>query len=200
MLVYKLCKEYCKDKLDFILSSKLGDGADGEVFELSETDKVIKFGILFEYPDLNLSERYSQIENVLHYIKNNKPLAYAPVYEYKYLGKFVRPVDWSKAGQNYILYYYIMEKLEKISDDEKRVFHSILSHEDKNINKNFTILKIKQMLDGMARALDFDKKKIIFFCEALKQTEINHNDIHVRNIMKDKLGNFKLIDFDRASL
>jgi hypothetical protein len=35
-----------------------------------------------------------------------------------------------------------MERLNKLSEDEKKVFHSILSHEDNNLRKNFSIKKI----------------------------------------------------------
>lgn len=200
MLVLKLCQQLCPEKINFSLSSKLGDGADGEVFSLQEENKVIKLGVLYECPNINLSQQYKKIETILSFIKDNCPDAYAQVYESGCLGSFNRKIDWDQSNQNYILYYYIMEKLHKISDDEKKVFHSILSHEDRNLKKNFSIFKIKKMLDGMARALDFDKQKIILFCEKLQNTVIIHNDIHVRNIMKDNAGNFKLIDFDRATL
>jgi thiamine kinase-like enzyme len=91
-----------------------------------------------------------------------------------------------------------MEKLNKISEDEKKVFHSIMSHEDQNLHKNFSMSKIKNMLQGLSMGLDFDASKIIIFCENLRSTVIHHNDIHPRNIMKDNFGNFKLIDFDRC--
>jgi thiamine kinase-like enzyme len=93
-----------------------------------------------------------------------------------------------------------MEKLFELTDDEKRIFHSVLSHEDKGETKNYEILKIKKMLEGMSRALDFDEEKVTFFCEELRRAPIIHNDIHIRNIMKDISGNFKMIDFDRCNL
>lgn len=197
MLVLKLLPENIK----FNLGDRLGDGADGEVFELSDyTDRVIKFCVLFEYPELMLEQEYFKRSNALAVLKNNNSSTYARVYEHEFIGLFNRPIEWSNRGQNYILYYYIMEKLNKISEDEKRVFHSILCHEDKNLNKNFSIKKINQMLEGMSTALDFDKHKVMLFCEGLKNSKIIHNDLHVRNIMKDNLGNFKLIDFDRCTI
>lgn len=199
MLVHKICQQVCPDKLHFKLSSKLGDGADGEVFELQDQlDQVIKFSILYQTSEKSIESEYQRIKDTLSFILENQPSTYARVYEHKYIGKYTRP--FNRDTQDYIIYYYIMEKLFKISEDEKRVFHSILSHEDKNINKNFSIFKIKKMLDGMARALDFDHSMVMFFCESLQGSLIQHNDIHVRNIMKDKDGNFKLIDFDRCNL
>ena len=90
-----------------------------------------------------------------------------------------------------------MEKLLKISEDEAKVFHSILSHEDRGIFKNFSTDKVKKMLHGMQRGLDFDLQKIMLFYEALQNPQILHLDIHPRNIMKDENNNFKLIDLDR---
>ena len=201
MIVLKLCQQFCPDKINFALSNRLGEGADGEVFELADQpDKVIKFCVLYEYPNSSLKENYVKINNTISYIKYNQLPAYARVYEHMYLGKYNRPIEWSESGQDYILYYYTMEKLLKISEDERRVFHTVLCHEDRNLKKNYSIPEIKKILQGMARALDFDEKRVMFFYENLKNCSLIHNDVHVRNIMKDKDGNFKLIDFDRCEL
>jgi serine/threonine protein kinase len=199
MLVLKLCNQVCPDKVKFNLFNKLGDGADGEVFEL-EDNKVIKFCVQFDYGYPSLKDSYQKISKTLSYIQYNKPPVYARVYEYDYLGKYDREVFGTDKKQEYILYYYIMERLVGISEDEKKVFHSLLSHEDRGIFKNYSILKIKKMLEGMQLGLDFDMGRVIFFCEKLMQSSIIHNDLHPRNIMKDKDGNFKLIDFDRCTI
>jgi serine/threonine protein kinase len=180
------------------IGNEIGIGADGQVFSLqNEDDKVIKFCVRFDYNNCSLKNEYKKIDNILSYLLNKKPIAYARVYEYGYLGEYSRSL-YDGSSQKYILYYYVMEKLNKISEDEKKVFHSLLSHEDRNIKKNFSLLKIKQMMLGLSLGLDFDSEKIILFCENLKRTDIHHNDIHPRNIMKDKDNNFKLIDFDRC--
>jgi serine/threonine protein kinase len=183
-----------------LIGAELGIGADGQVFSLqNEENKVIKFCVKFDYFDTSLKSDYQNIDKILSYIANKKPLAYAQVYEHDCLGEYSRDMyDGSK--QKYILYYYVMEKLSKISEDEKKVFHSILSHEDRNAKKNFSILKIKEMLSGLRLGLDFSSEKIILFCENLNNVSISHNDIHPRNIMKDKNNNFKLIDFDRCTI
>lgn len=199
MLVFNFCQKFCPEKLDFELSNRLGEGADGEVFELKGiTDKVIKFSVLYESSDED--NKYEQICRTLDFLKIHKPDSYARVYEHKMLGKYTPPFIGSNQVQKRTLYYYVMEKLLKISEDEKRVFHSILSHEDKNLNKNYSINKIKKMLTGMSMGLDFDEKKVILFVESLKTSKVCHNDLHNRNIMKDFNGNFKLIDFDRSYL
>jgi len=43
------------------------------------------------------------------------------IYEHNFLGYGVR--DTCFGEQKYILYYYIMEKLQKTTDDERKVFH-----------------------------------------------------------------------------
>lgn len=200
MLVLNICKKYCPDKLPLNLSNKLGDGADGEVFELHDSNKVIKLGVLYEQDNANIKKQYSSIVKALEYIKAIAPPEYGRVHEHEYLGEFERPVFGNNTHQKYILYYYIMEKLDKLSDDEKKVFHSILSHEDQNLQKSFNLLKVSSMLDGMSKGLDFNKEKVMSFYEKVMNSSINHNDLHPRNIMKDKNGSYKLIDFDRCTV
>ena len=93
-----------------------------------------------------------------------------------------------------------MEKLFKTTEDERKVFHSILCHNDSGVEKKYTLEQILKMLDGLEFGLDFDKKKVMIFCEKIRASPVCHNDVHVRNIMKDSQGNFKLIDFDRSTL
>jgi hypothetical protein len=144
---------------------------------------------------------YQQIQKVLDHLMLTHPDAYARVYEHGYLGTYSRKAEhWRSGKQNFIIYYYIMEKLRKISEDETKVFHTILSHEDRGIDKNFSLEKIGEMLEGMARGLDFDAEKVTLFCNNIKRAPLSHLDIHVRNIMKDDVGDFKLIDLDRIEL
>ena len=56
---------------------------------------------------------------------------------------------------------FVMERLNELSVDEKKVFHSILSHEDNNKIKNYSNDKVKEMLLGMSYGLDFDLEKIL---------------------------------------
>lgn len=189
-------------KINYSIGQEIGfGGADGQVFEISDhKDKVIKISVLYDNFDSCLEDRFKNIYKTLNVLKNIRPSEYARVYEYEYIGKYNRPFYDKVDGQDYILYYYVMEKLNKISEDEKKVFHSILSHEDRMAIKNFSVSKIKKMLNGLSLGLDFDKEKIILFYEALQNSNIKHLDLHPRNIMKDNFGNFKLIDFDRIKI
>lgn len=193
---------FCPDKLPYQTGERLGEGADGEVFSIpDEPKKVLKLGILYERHDRGFENHYKQIQKVLDYLIVTRPDAYAHVYEQGYLGTYSRKADhWRSGEQKFIIYYYTMEKLEKTSEDERKVFHSILSHEDRGIEKNFSPEKVREMLQGMGRGLDFDAEKVTLFCDNIRSAPISHLDIHVRNIMKDELGNFKLIDLDRIEL
>lgn len=202
MLVLKLCKQFCPDKIPVVPTTKLGDGADGEVFDIEgQSDRVIKFCILYE-SQVSLSSieaEYQRIKSVVDFIQQHPTEICATVYCNEYMGEFSRIV-YSNKEEKYIIYYYIMEKMQKISEDERRVFHSILSNEDRRISKNYTPEQIKKMVVGMASGLDFDVEKVIFFCDRLRQSPIIHLDMNPRNIMKDSANNFRLIDFDRVRI
>jgi hypothetical protein len=201
MLVYPLCQQLCYDKLSVIPLERIGDGADGEVLSVQgQPDRVIKLGIIYDHPSREL-KAYQQIQSVLDHVMSIQPIAYVRVYEHGYLGTYSRKIiDHYKDMQEFLMYYYIMEKLEKISEDEKKVFHSILSHEDRGISKNFSVKKIADMLHGMSRGLDFDAEKVILFCNNLRAAKINHQDLHQRNIMKNNDGDYKIVDLDRSQL
>ena len=202
MFVLSMVRQFCPDKIPVTPDVRLGEGADGEVFSIAgDQNRVLKLGILYERHDRGFTSYYKQIQKVLDYLIANHPDAYARVYEHGFLGSFSRKMEhWRSGEQKFIIYYYIMEKLNKISEDENKVFHSILSHEDRGIEKNFSPEKIREMLEGMGRGLDFDAEKVTLFCNNIKGAPISHLDIHVRNIMKDDAGNFKLIDLDRIEL
>ncbi len=201
MLVLKLCQQLCPEKIPVVTAARLGDGADGEVFDIEgQPDQVVKFGVLYQTGSSKVQDTYKYIVRVLDYLIQNPSPTYARVYSHGYMGKFSRAVTWSNKEQPYILYYYLMEKLYKITEDERKVFHSVVSHEDRGMKKNFSAQKVKEMIIGMNTGLDFDAEKVTFFCDNFKNTSVSHLDIHVRNIMKDSNGNFKLVDFDRAQI
>ncbi len=180
------------------LGKELGFGADGQVFELADDPyRVIKLSVCFDE-----EKTYEDVEEILQYLLQYQPLSYATVYEATYLGHYNRQIIRGNTSvlQNYFLYFYVLEKLYKISEDEKKIFHSIISHEDKNITKNYPLSKVKEMLDGMSYSLDFDYNKVLFFYQHLQNCPLKHLDLHVRNIMKDGNGNFKMTDFDRMKL
>lgn len=207
MRALQLIQDLCPNTIPVEVGQFLGEGADGDVYQIkSDPDKVIKLSKLYDsYSYKDLDATYSGVVNVLSYLEHNPTSIFARVYSHGYMGTFDRKQLYSINGkefsrkQKFILYYYTMEKLNKISEDELRIFHSIISHEDRGYPKNYSLDKISEMLIGMQRHLDFDKQKVMMFCTSIKNAEITHCDIHERNIMKDNSGNFKLVDFDRVS-
>jgi len=196
MLVLSLCKKFCPEKLPVLPGVKLGDGADGEIFLIeNEPDKVIKLSVLF---DPSSSKNFFTIGSALHRIMIERPSAYVRVFSYDYLGTYHR--DCLDGKQEFILYYYIMEKLEKITEDERKVFHSIMCHEDRGIKKDFSLDELQKILAGLSRGLDFSAEKVTLFYNNVGACDIKHCDLHVRNVLKDINGNFKLIDLDRLDI
>lgn len=195
-MALSLCQKLCPEKLSFKLGKRLGEGSDGEVFNIiNDPNKVIKLCMFYPL-DNNVNECYSQtIIPILTSLVSHPVDVFARVYMYEHLGIFS-----DQYSQEFVLYFYTMEKLEDIFDDEKKVFHTILSHEDRGIVKNFSLKEVQEILQDLSLGLDFDENKVIFFYKNLKLSNINHTDIHPRNIMKDKMGNFKMVDFDRAQL
>jgi hypothetical protein len=202
MNVLSLCNQLCPANLPVQTDVCLGEGADGEVFTIvGQPDKVIKLGIFYERHDKKFLQYYKQIQKVLDYLILHQPQAYARVYEHGHLITSARKAEhWRSGQQKFIIYYYTMEKLQKTTEDERKVFHSILSHEDRGIEKNFSPEKLREMLNGMGSGLDFDAEQVTIFCNNIRSAPISHLDIHVRNIMKDEAGMYKLIDLDRIEL
>lgn len=199
MFVLSLCRQLCPDRIPVTVGERLGDGSDGEVFTIpNDPDKVIKFSIIYQKMT---RIKYSNVRKTLEFLSSNPLPHYARLYQYEYLGEFTRKTEYMAGGkQNMDLYYYIMERCYKLSEDEKKVFHTILSHEDREIVKDYSPEKVAEMLQGLGRGLDFDAEKITMFCDNIRNSPVSHQDIHPRNIMKDKVGSFKLIDFDRSNL
>lgn len=199
MKVLNLLKQK-KVTLPYQLGPELGfDGANGQVFCLPNTnDLVIKLAVLFDYPFQDFNKKLKQIEQVLSYTQTHRPHMYVNVFEYdQILESFRSSVN---GPQKFFSYYYVMEKCYPITDDEKKVFHSILSHEDSNKKKFFSSSKLKEMLYGMSFGLEFDLDQVEKFYYDSMNSFVYQADNNPRNIMKDKFGNFKWIDLDQCLL
>lgn len=208
MKAFSLSKELCPDRIPVLPGKYLGDGADGDVYLIANSpDKVIKFVVLYEGKE-DIDRLFLHRMNVLSYLQNNPHQSLAEIFSYGYLGfSYRNQIRYDSKDneyiykQKYILYYYIMERLLPISEDEKKVFYSSISHRDMgDLRQEYSIMEIENAINDMASYLVFDKSKAIDFCKNIIALPFNHRDIHERNIMKDKSGNFKLIDFDRTSL
>jgi len=187
--------------INYKLGKEIGCGADGQLFELADfKDKVIKISVIFDLDFIGkdvLNNKYDAFSKNLSYLQQHNTI-FAKVFDFQKIGIFKRL--FNNIDQYYLLHYCVMEKCFKLTEDEKKVFHTIISHEDRGITKKFSTEKIEEILFGLSRGLDFDSKKIKLFYESVMTSPIKHLDLHPRNIMKDINGNFRLIDFDRIQL
>lgn len=201
MQVLKLIRPYDLPVINVIGEQIDSGGSDGEIFALADQpDKVIKLSVIFDRFDQTPKNIYQKnILPTFDYVMIKSPPAYVHVYEHGYLGEYNRKMLYWKDGlQNFVIHYCIMEKLLKLTEDEKKVFHSVISHEDRGIKKDLFPEKVSKILDGLSRGLDFDVEMVKLFFEQLQQIKIEHNDLHQRNVMKTNNGYFKLIDLDRC--
>jgi hypothetical protein len=179
-------------QLPYQIGKEIGTGADGECFELPHhPDKVIKLSILYQTNNSNLQQLYLPISETLHYLIVARPSVYARVFEYQMIN------IWD---QGYLIYYYLMERLIPLTADEEKVFHTITSHEDRRIEKDLSEKIVNNKLMWLSKGLEFNIHKVKLLCRELQYTNIQHNDLAPRNIMKDKYNNYKIIDFDRCQL
>ena len=114
------------------LSDKIGDGADGEVFLHKEGDGVSKFSIHYCWGGESLEDVIEQ-KLALYSSARKNPEVFVRVDQAVHLLNGVR--DTFNGVQEYAIFHHEMERLEKISEDEKKMFHTILSHEDNNLQK-----------------------------------------------------------------
>lgn len=186
--------------IPYKLGSELANGADGQIFELLDfPNQVIKLSILYCWDDPpSFEKEYLRINQVLSYLLNNNVPIYASVLKYQTLLRSSRKL--LNDNQDFIIYYYVMEKYLKISEDENKIFHTLLSHEDRRISKNYSLSQVKKLLTGLSLGLEFNHNKVLNFFKEIKTCPIIQNDLHPRNIMQDHNDNFKLVDLDRCYL
>jgi len=200
MQVVKYLTDIRFQNLINLIDKKIGDGADGEVFTLKDTADVAKFSIYYCWNNENLQQVIDSRLDSSYLVKGNANV-FVSLFEFKHLLSGSRTVV--NGNQDYAIFFSRMEKLNKISEDEKKVFHSTLSHQDSNVKKDLSLDKISNMLDGLSIGLDFNRKKVFNFIKQVQNLAsigIQYTDLHPRNIMKTKDGDFKLIDIDRISV
>jgi hypothetical protein len=188
---------------NFRLGKELGIGADGSTYDLfDEQNKVIKLSVIYEYLT-KVDLVYEQYSKVLDYLISYNDPVYVRVYAHAKIGIYNRKHynnhNKNYDTQEYLLHYYIMEKCLPLLTDEAKVFDSILPYLDGKWRK-YSDESIKKILDGLSRGLDFDKEKVIIFCNNYLRSKVRQDDLHARNIMKDIAGNYKIIDLDRCLL
>ena len=191
-----LCKQLCPEFLPTIGDQLGHGGADGEVFSLLETPgQVIKFSIIYDYPFAPYLKEYGRISDILTYLVSERPDVCARVYTHRKLAEGSRQ-NITYGEQKYLLYSYVMEKCFPLTEEEKKVFSSIITPQ-KSFKK---IRQAEKILFGLSKGFDFDLARVTSFVRGASLLPFTHSDVSVLNIMKNDRGDFKLIDFDRAKM
>lgn len=193
MRAFNLIPNSILEKLSVTPTNCLGEGADGEVFEIQEDlNKVIKFSVMFDFCHDTLDKEYDLLSITLNHILLNYDSTIVKLFAFNKLGTFSSSNQKDK--QLYLLHYSILEKCFPLSEDENKVLKYFFKSNINNIDKILETLTIQnQWLD-----FDLDKMKIFFINRM--NSKIRNNDLNSLNIMKDSFGNFKSIDLDRFSL
>jgi serine/threonine protein kinase len=156
------------------LGAKIGSGVDGEVFATANPNEVVKFSPKFDLTPL------VEVASGFH-------------------PHFVKVEDFGVSPDGETC-FVVMERLEPLTEDEERLFHSLVSHEDKNITKPvLSPMQLEVVLDGLLVGLFFKKGKVKEFYQRVVLGNLTHKDLAPRNIMKTKGGDYKLIDLDRLT-
>lgn len=189
--------------LSYKIGKELGNDADGQCFELiDDKEKAIKLSIVYDVDFIDsIIDVYNEKETIFSYIKETQPQPYVRIHDYGLLHIGDRFAYGIK--QQFVIYFVIMDKLNSISNDESKVFHYLLSKEDDGILP-YSDKEFDEILKNMSRGLDFSEESVRLFRTRLANSSLSHNDIKVdsrgvRNIMKDKSGDFILIDLDRVT-
>jgi thiamine kinase-like enzyme len=187
----------------------IDDGAQGKVYNIKEhRNKIVKISMLYDRDVSPIEEIFSNIQNIYFWIKDNPQDVLVKIFEFGKLTEGERPFYPFIKDQKYISYFSIQEKLIKLSVVEEKVFRNLAYnmtqyyHTDEpfftqNLADDPLFYKnLPDFLKSLKEKFDFDQNKILNFYSNLEKLQIYHNDFRPENIMKDKKGNFKLIDFD----
>lgn len=177
-----------------IIGATIGVGCFGKVYSLLNDDsKCIKISTVYNsLLKKSFKEYINIIDNNINYLINNPTNPFVRVYSFDLL-------DY-KSEKNQATFSYVMDKCFRITDDEYKMFHSLVSHEDMNKVKKLSTNVVKKRANGLHLGLDFNIEHAIMFCDKLRESNIKHLDLHPRNIMKDKFGEFKLVDLDNLKI
>lgn len=203
MLMRKLFDRYGISP--YLLGKSVGDGSDGECFEIiDQPNKIAKLGITFCNGPSKLSKSHGAFTNAIEAVIEKQPHAFVRVYEYRYLGGYMRKMpDWEDGQQRFVLYAYLMDKLFPVDGADKPLLYGVLDWLENESGKPFDCKKISSAIDGeksVAIMTDESIARVNRFANGISSAPIIHQDLHIRNIMKDNLGEFNLIDLDRMVL
>lgn len=183
----------------------IAEGSQGEVYHLAgEPDKVIKFSSLdcdIREVKIKRDKRRQDYLDVMDFLNRNNYDCFPRVYDF---GICDVPNTGSKLDPSgfYEPAHYcfsIVQKLKEISPREQFLMEE-LGYQIESRNSNFEDIKnlIERLIDGRQMTVDIDR--IMNFYTEIVCMPINHNDMAGCNFMRDANCDYKLIDFDRATL
>ena len=128
------------------------------------------------------NEAYDKVKETYRFIIQHSHPILVPIFEFKEVLQQERQT----------FYYATMEKLYPLTEDEQKMIKSVCMDYNGNIENGKALQHIVELQEW----LEFDKEKVVSFHQGLTSLPVKHRDFHRRNIMKDKNGNYKLIDFE----
>ncbi len=198
----ELIEPKLKDKFTFSLGQEIGYGAQGNVFVINDhPERVMKISFMYDIHDETIESKFESVSKIYNYIKDNNPSGLVRIYDFGHLTDGTREVysyiKDQKKFQKIIIFYSIQEKLQQLSEDEKKVFKTICQ-----LWRSELELKrpLEEVIAEQAVFLDFNQAKVNEFVKHITDCPVDNRDKHRRNVMKDSDGNFKMIDFDLAQL
>src|ERR1700722_20210678 len=107
-------------ELPFALGPEIGSGVDGQVFEkMGELDRVIKISMTHQSGYVQIDNTLAHMQHLWHFAKL---YSYGPIFTY----------HDGEAVVTKTIFYVEIEKLFPLTEDERKLFHTLLSHEDAN--------------------------------------------------------------------
>lgn len=184
----------CLTYLPFRVGQRLGGGIHGTVFDLpDEHNTVVKIANIYSDVYDDYSAKFQRISKTYQFIIDNTNDALVKVFDFGQLYEGLIKSSYStKTG---IIYYAKMEKLLPILEIEQKVFKTICDVYNGLISIN---RPIKDLIYELKEWFSLDEVKIFEFYDNLHSLQIEHRDVEVRNIMKNSVGQYKLVDFDLA--
>lgn len=167
----------------------MGSGAHGHVFALiDDPTKVIKIAwapTITQYsliPNQEGQWTFDRVRQTYQHLLHHQISVLAALHQFDLLLR-------DDVKQYYAV---VMEKLVPLSEDENKVFKSIVME----YNGGIALGAAMKHLEELHEWLDFDKEKVVGFYREVNALPMVHRDFHRRNIMKDGSGNFKMVDFE----
>lgn len=174
--------------LNFKYNHLLGSGSQGDVYQLSDPEKVIKFSVIVD--DDNLIDKKDLKENyikVMSFLKKSNFPCFPKIYEFGVVEK------------DKLYAYCVMEKLFKLSVKEEDLFESL---NDYLTFRYSNMERVKSTITNYIekRKMKVNMEKIMDFYTQVICSPVEQGDFAGPNFMRDNNFNYKVIDFDRATL